>query len=284
MAGCLKNAVMVISMAGVLAGCAGTQVLERDMEMMKSRLADLERASASPARDRMSEMTQRLDTLAKGQADLQANLDSLRVETQSMQGRFDDVGHRLSGAKEEQSLLKDDLRLKIKALEERLSKFEHQALSAAPAAPAASAPVAPAATGGEAAPAVHATADPAEALYQKGLDLVQKKGDMAQGREAFGSFMKTYPQHALAVNAMYWIGETYYGEKKYENAILQFQDVIQKYGDHPKVASALFKQGLSFHALGDVKEAKVILQRLVKSFPLSEEAARAKEKLAAWGK
>jgi len=83
---------------------------------------------------------------------------------------------------------------------------------------------------------------------------------------------------------MYWIGEGWYGEKKYENAILQFQDVIQKYGEHPKVAAALLKQGLAFHALGDLKNARVILQKLVDTFPLSEEAKKAKEKLAEWKK
>ncbi len=83
---------------------------------------------------------------------------------------------------------------------------------------------------------------------------------------------------------MYWIGESYYGEKKYENAILQFQDVIQKYKDHPKVAAALLKQGFAFAMLGDTKNAKVILQRLVDTFPLSDEAKKAKERLLEWGK
>lgn len=279
MGGKLKYAIMAFSVGTLLAGCAGNQVIERDMEEMKRRLAEVERAAASPGRDRVSELAQRLDSLAKGQADLQANLDSLRVETQSMQGRFEDVGHKLAGAKEEQALLKDDLRLKIKAMEDRLVKLEQQPA----AAQSVQANPASASTGTESTP-VPPAGDPAEVLYHRGIDLIQKKGDMAQARDAFSSFVKTYPQHPLAVNSMYWIGESYYGEKKYENAILQFQDVIQKYGDHPKVASALYKQGLSFQILGDVKEAKVILQRLIKSFPLSEEAGKAKEKLAAWGK
>ena len=102
------------------------------------------------------------------------------------------------------------------------------------------------------------------------------------GRQRPQEFLQRFPQHELAVNATYWIGEAWYGERKYENAILQFQDVIQKYGDHPKVASALLKQGLAFHALGDLKNARVILQKLVDTFPLSEEAKKGKERLAEW--
>jgi tol-pal system protein YbgF len=120
-----------------------------------------------------------------------------------------------------------------------------------------------------------------QALYQKGLDLIQKQGDYPRGREALQDFLKRYPKNELAVNAMYWIGESYYGEKKYDKAILQFQDVIQKYGDHPKAAAALLKQGMAFQALGDDKNAGIIWQKLIDTFPLSTEAKSARQRLAA---
>jgi tol-pal system protein YbgF len=122
-------------------------------------------------------------------------------------------------------------------------------------------------------------AETPEDLYRQAVEMVQKQGRYAEGRKLLQQFLDKNPKHSLAVNASYWIGEAYYGEKKYENAILQFQDVIQKYGDHPKVASALFKQGVTFQTLGDNQSAKTILQKLVDSFPLSEEAKAAKERL-----
>ncbi|RME41643.1 MAG: tol-pal system protein YbgF, partial [Deltaproteobacteria bacterium] len=116
-----------------------------------------------------------------------------------------------------------------------------------------------------------------ESVYQKGLDLIRAGTDFAGGRAVMTDFLKRWPDHALAVNATYWIGEAWYGEKKYENAILQFQDVIEKFGDHPKVASALLKQGLAFRALGDAGNAKAIWGKLIERFPKSPEAAKAKE-------
>ncbi|MEA3464421.1 MAG: tetratricopeptide repeat protein, partial [Thermodesulfobacteriota bacterium] len=83
-------------------------------------------------------------------------------------------------------------------------------------------------------------------------------------------------------NAMYWIGETYYGDKKYENAILQFQDVIQQHADHPKVPAALTKQGLAFYALGDVNNAQVILQKVITNYPETPEADKAQQRLNSW--
>jgi tol-pal system protein YbgF len=93
------------------------------------------------------------------------------------------------------------------------------------------------------------------------------------------AFLKRYPEHDLAVNAAYWIGETYYAEKNYEQAILQFEEIIQKYGDHPKVASAMLKQALAFESTGDQATARLLLQRVIERYPLSDEAGKAKQKL-----
>jgi tol-pal system protein YbgF len=235
--------------------------MESDLQVMKRRLAELERNVVGMKDDPQGR--ERLDLLTRQQADLQAGLDTLRVEFQSVHGRFEDMARERAQLGGDLSLVRDDLALKVTALEDQLARLAEQAK--APPAPAA-------------------PAETPEALYERGLELIQKQGDFAGGRQWLQEFLQRYPKHDLAVNAMYWIGEGWYGDKKYENAILQFQDVIQKYGDHPKVAAALLKQGLAFHALGDQKNARVILQKLVDTFPLSEEAKKAKEKLAEWKK
>jgi tol-pal system protein YbgF len=97
------------------------------------------------------------------------------------------------------------------------------------------------------------------------------------------TFLQRYPADSRAVNAAYWIGETHYAETSYDKAVLQFEEVVQKYGDDPKVASALFKQALAFDALKDRKSARVVMKKVVDRFPLSEEAKRAKDKLKEWG-
>ncbi|WP_298036771.1 tol-pal system protein YbgF [uncultured Desulfuromonas sp.] len=255
---------LILALAGSLSGCATAQradILERDLEEMKRRLATTERGVVTLREDQAGELSSRLDVLARSQADLLAGLDSLRVESQAQSGRFEDLvleGNRL---REELSLVRNDLNLKVTALEDRLVKLQSQ--KEVPVAPP-SAPQTP------------------EVLYESALEQIQKKRNYGRGRELLNEFLNSYPENELAVNAMYWVGEAYYGEKKYENAILQFQDVIQKYGAHPKAASALLKQGLAFHALGDVKNAKVILHKVVQTYPQSPEAQKAKKRLADW--
>lgn len=268
-----KKSVLALALVALSAGCIPSQrelQMERDLTEMKRRLAETERGVATVKQGGETRTT--LDNLARQQAELQAGIDTMRVEMQSFSGRFEDVGRERGGVRDELKLIRDDMGLKLTALEDRVSKLEAQLQGGM--VPAAGAVVA------GAAPAQAPGAETPQALYERGLDLIQRQGDLGKGREVMQDFLKKHPQDQLAVNAMYWIGETYYGEKKYENAILQFQDVIQKYGDHPKVASALYKQGLSFQALGDNKNAKVILKKVVDTFPLAEEAKKAKEKLA----
>lgn len=245
----------------LLQGCVPPQQQQRvelDLSEMKRRLAQLEQEIVALRKDAGG--GSQLNALARGQADLKADFDSVRADLLAVHGRLDDVGGTRQDQSAQLTQLRDELAFKVKAIEERLAKLE--------AAPRALAPTA----------AAEVPASP-ETLYQKGLDAIRFDNDFARGRKLLGEFLAQNPQHHLAINAKYWVGEAWYGEKKFENAILQFQDVIQEFGDHPKVASALLKQALAFQALGDKNNTRVILQKLVERFPLSEEAGRAKELL-----
>ncbi|MBP2689317.1 MAG: lipoprotein [Deltaproteobacteria bacterium] len=88
-----------------------------------------------------------------------------------------------------------------------------------------------------------------------------------------------YPNHKLVPNALYWKGEAYFAEKDYENAILTFQDVVDKYPRGDKAPDAMYKQGLSFLALKDSTNARIILDLVPKKYPKSKAAELAKKKL-----
>jgi tol-pal system protein YbgF len=107
------------------------------------------------------------------------------------------------------------------------------------------------------------------------------RGDFATSREEFKEFLTKYPASGRADNAQFWIGETYYLEKWYEKAILEYQNVIEKYPKGNKVQAALLKQGFSFLNLGDKANARLILKELVDKHPQSNEAAIARKKLEA---
>ena len=68
-------------------------------------------------------------------------------------------------------------------------------------------------------------------------------------------FLNRYPKDELAANAQYWLGETYYSEKKWNDAIVEFQKVLKEHKGSDKVPDALLKIGMSFQAQGDCQNA-----------------------------
>lgn len=117
-----------------------------------------------------------------------------------------------------------------------------------------------------------------ELAYASAYDLF-KDGKFDKAREAFQSFLKQYPDTEYSDNAQFWIAECYYFEKKYENAILEYEKVAKNYPEGDKVPHALLKQGFSFLNLGDKASAKLILQRVIKEYPNTNQARTAKAKL-----
>ena len=81
-------------------------------------------------------------------------------------------------------------------------------------------------------------------------------------------------------NVFYWKGETFYVENDYESAILSFQDVIDKYAGGEKAPDAMLKQGLSFQALKDKRNARILYELLLSKYPKSPAAGKARQKLA----
>ena len=60
--------------------------------------------------------------------------------------------------------------------------------------------------------------------------------------------------------------------KAYEKAIVQFQEVIDKYPKSDKAARAMIRQAEGFAAIGDKKSSSTILKKVEELFPKTEEA------------
>ena len=117
-----------------------------------------------------------------------------------------------------------------------------------------------------------------ESAYVAAYELF-KDGKFDKAREAFLNFLKQYPDTEYSDNAQFWLGECFYFEKKYENAILEYEKVTKNYPDGDRVPHALLKQGISFLNLGDKASAKLILQRVISDYPNTNQARTAKAQL-----
>ncbi|MBF0168636.1 MAG: tol-pal system protein YbgF [Alphaproteobacteria bacterium] len=146
--------------------------------------------------------------------------------------------------------------------------------SAAKPPPPAGTAVPPAQT---AAPSAPATPAKPQDAYDKALGLL-RGGDYDGAEKAFSGFIQANPKDALAGNAQYWLGETYYVRGDHQKAAVAFAEGYQKYPNSSKAADNLLKLGLSLDALGQKKEACTSYARLLKEYKTVATADAAKRK------
>ena len=72
-------------------------------------------------------------------------------------------------------------------------------------------------------PAIRAAA---QAAYDVAFKAI-RAGDYVEASREFRSFIQQYPNHALAPNAWYWLGESYYATTNYPVALESFQQSAQ---------------------------------------------------------
>ncbi|HSA96857.1 MAG TPA: tol-pal system protein YbgF [Acidobacteriota bacterium] len=121
------------------------------------------------------------------------------------------------------------------------------------------------------------TMSPQEAYSVAYNDYLKGNYDLAV--ESFRLYRQQFPDSPLADNALYWIGECRYSQRKFEEAIDAFDELIMLYPQGDKAAAAYLKKGLSFVELGRKAEALAALKILVTRYPLEEEARIAQDKI-----
>jgi tol-pal system protein YbgF len=113
----------------------------------------------------------------------------------------------------------------------------------------------------------------ADEQYQYAFDLLRqnKYGDAEQ---ALRTFVDQYPEHPLAGNASYWLGETFYVRQDYDNAALTFAEGFQKYPQGGKAPDSLLKLGMSLSALGETGDACKAFEELAARYPKASEGIK----------
>lgn len=109
---------------------------------------------------------------------------------------------------------------------------------------------------------------------------VYKDGRYADAEGAFDSFVRTYPSHDYADNALYWKGEAAYDQEHYADALAAFTEVVERYGGGNKAPDALLKIGLCYGKIGDAANAKDVLTQLIAAYPEARATQIAHSKLA----
>ncbi len=266
---------------GLLPALAGSAcVSTQDIQGIQTQISDVQRQllqmqQVAPSKTDVgnleTSMSKQMDSLLKTEADMQVKLQDLTGQIEALQAKLEDTTYRLS-----------QLSQQIAATNQELKNFQSAPPPGAVVDPnAPGAPLDPNAPGAQAPPPVRGGADP-KGLYDAAYNDYLKGSYDLSARE-FQEYLQNFPNTDLADNATYWIGECWYRQKKYRQAIEQYDLLLSSYPKSDKAAGARLKRGYSYIELGEKTKGLLELQRVVRDFPASDEANLARQRLRELG-
>jgi tol-pal system protein YbgF len=121
--------------------------------------------------------------------------------------------------------------------------------------------------------------DNANALYAEAKRRLQASA-WQDARRLFEAFVNRYPKDKRAARAQFDIGEAYFGEKRFADAIRGgYTKVVDNFPKSDVVPDAMYKNGLAFYALKYCGDAKVYFQELLKRYPRTQWKKEANQEL-----
>ncbi len=103
-----------------------------------------------------------------------------------------------------------------------------------------------------------------------------RAGELGQAVLDFEEFADKHPGHPLTPSAHFWIGEAYFRSRDFEQAASQYQKAIDLAATGDRTPDALLRLGLALRSLHREDRAREVWARLVRDFPDSDAALRAR--------
>ncbi len=262
-------------------GCAtrgSVRQLQAQVGELQSEMSSLRRSHEQAARD-SAQVTSELKNL-------EASVRDLRATMQQAAGEVGWLGKRVRATEDDIKALRAEMPQRSVAVVPP-TPVPPPRVSPAPRAPA---PVAPAPLAPTPTPTPSTPAPPSrtlretpprgaapEVVYGAALATFRAR-EHGQAVLEFLDFLGKYPTHPLAVNAQYWIGEAYYAQRDYRQALLEFQKVLEmpRRPDGGKIPDALLKIGLCYANLRQATRAYQTWERVIRDHPRSEAAVHAR--------
>jgi tol-pal system protein YbgF len=198
-------------------------------------------------------MTALQSSLQKLQTDNGAKVDQLSGQIQTLNDSLDELKARL--AKVSKQLEDMQASQQTVAAGQAAQQAQQQALAQAP---------------------------PPDVLYNNALrDYNAAKSDLA--KQEFSDYVKFYASTDLAGNSYFYLGEIAYKQGNFQDAVTNYDQVLQNFPTGNKASSSELKKGLALLELGKQDDGVAQLRHLIQRYPRSTEAIQAKDRLRKLG-
>jgi tol-pal system protein YbgF len=115
----------------------------------------------------------------------------------------------------------------------------------------------------------------AEELFDRGMESL-RAGELGQAVLDLAEFVDRYRGHPLMASAHFWIGEAYFRSRDFDHAAGEYQKAIDLAPTGERTPDALLRLGLALRSLRREDRAREVWARLVRDFPDTEAALRAR--------
>jgi tol-pal system protein YbgF len=263
------------------------QKKEQFLEMQRdiSQLHDDIRSLTDKITQVQAVLQQTLDASNKANtsiAVLQSTLaDRVGEQTKNLVGPVAGVGPKVDQMTEEFRAVREnvaDMTARLGRLETKVNDLSTavRTLNAPPVAPASSG------TGSTSPASSLAPPASAEMAYQTALT-DYTKGNLDLALQEFTDYVKTFPNTDYAPSAQFYIGETYRRKGDLQSAIEAYNQVIDGYKDNSKTPDAFYMKGVTLVQAGKPTAAKKEFTELIRRYPNTDLAAKAKSQLKSLG-
>ena len=238
----------------LFASSGASAALFEDDEARRAILDLRQRVEAQRANGERDAEAQRQEAsqLRRSMLELQNQIEALRSEIARLTGQNEQLTRELADIQRRQKDI-------ATGVDERLRKFEPAKVSV---------------DGKE------FIADPTESRDFEAALAIFRKGEFPQAQAAFADFVKRYPQSGFRPTALFWLGNAQYANRDYRGAITNFRALLSQSPDHPRAAEAVLSIANCQIELKDNAGARRTLDELIRTYPQSEAAQAAKERLA----
>jgi TolA-binding protein len=254
------------------------QELQRDIALLQQQLKDLQSsqdknfAAVTELARQAIEAANRANTgVAVVTSNMEKTLEALRTSTSAplagMNTRLTETGNEvreLHQAVADQGATLARMQQALNDIKD-LAKAAQQPVAPPPQAAPAASDTKPTMSGGD--------------LYNSALsDMRGGKNDLAM--QGFNDYLKWFGEEQYAPNAQFYIGMLHYGSKNYEQAVTDFDNVLEHYTRNNKTDDAMLYKGRALLMVsGRRTDGAATFKQLLRDSPKSDAAKSACEEL-----
>lgn len=223
--------------------------LDQANEQSRARDADL----AAQLTTQQQALIEQINQLRRSLLDLNNQLELMRSDNARLRGQFEQVTRDLAEVQRAQK----DIR---QGVEERIRQIEPQKVTV---------------DGRE------FSVDPEEKRQYEAAMAQIRASDFNAAAQSLALFQRRYPGSGYNESVLYWLGNSQYAKRDCKEAMTTFRTLVASAPDHLRAPEALLSIANCQSELKDPKAARRTLEDLVKTYPNSEAALAARERLVA---